>query len=176
VKVIRILAGYIFCDFDAYILSREHAKRSGLQSRFTRRTKAKDVSTANQRTKAPKFQTNKFCCCILLALWWSGWLRNTWHVKNKQKVRPNTSLSCPQLLEHSGCGWPWYNRCRPIWLFHRNVGFCRKGRGGSKATFFATSQVDDGVNPCSIFTKVWLCAWTGGERAAAPRGHYSHSR
>lgn len=154
----------------------EHAKRSGLQSRFTRKPKQKDVSTANQRTKAPKVPSQQVLLlhtsCTVVERMVAQHL-----ARRKQKVRPKTSLSWPQPLEHSTVAVAGRGTTGVVVYscFTETFDLPKRQRGKQNNFFFATSQVDDGVNPCSIFTKVWLCAWTG-ERAAAPHGHYSHSR
>ena len=90
------------------------------------KTKAKDVSTANQRTESQSSKPN-----FAVALWRSGWLWNTWRSSE-------TCLNCRQPLQHSAATG-----------VHRNVHaaspeqYQKKRKVGGKATF-ATPQVDNG--------------------------------
>lgn len=95
------------------------------------KTKAKDMSIANQHTKAKV--PSEICCCTVVE-------RMVVQHLARKKVGPKTCLSCPQPLKHSGIvvvAQPDVHRVSM--LFHRNSA---KKAKRSNATF-ALSQVDD---------------------------------
>jgi hypothetical protein len=145
----------IFCNFNAYSAGNT---QSVLTNCITFHSKPRQKTCQQQiSVRKPKFQS-KFA----VALWWSGWLCNTWHVK---KVGPKTCLSCPQPLQHSGSGTTDVRGS----VQAVSPKQCRKGK--EKQSNFCILRRLTIDKPVFVFTKV-SCAWRG----PSPHGHYSIDR